>query len=144
MAPEEAALPGTEQNDLATKLRAAVEIMNVMREAGSAVAEATEGDDCAKSNASLRAAIRAAQEAAPTIPGARAPRWLIAPEARYLELCRQLPPDAQRCTRHDHRAQYPHECRATFAALTPEHAQMHREMSQPLPAVNPSAMVSAP
>lgn len=129
---ENANAPGPRQNDLGARLQAAMRTLDVMRRAGSEAAEATEGDDCDKGYASIRAALRAAQELERTLPGARAPRYLVAPEARYLELCRQLPEDARRCTRYDHRSEYAHECRATREGLTDAQRAMWDEMSQPL------------
>lgn len=116
-------------NDLQARLRAVGELMQTMREAA---AEAAEGEStlCGQAHAAMVAAVEAQQEGIRSLSNTREPdRWLIAERARYIELCEQLPEDAQRCARFDYRLQNGRECGPIMEALSQAQKDAMEEMA---------------
>ncbi len=100
--------PDVTVQELAQRLRQVGAILASMKEKAREAA-AAEQSECAKSFASVTAAIDVSERAT-TALGLTPPSWTIAPRAEYLRLCRSLPPAVQRCSRYDYRADHADEC----------------------------------
>ncbi len=121
---------GDHNAEVANALSSLAQVMTAMR-TGSERAASAESDPCRAARASMQAAMRALSGWVPP-NGRAAPRWELAPEERYLTLCRTLPETLQRCSLFHYRTGHRDECQAALAENT-EAAAAYEEMAHPAP-----------
>jgi len=121
---------GDQNAELANALSSLSRVMAAMR-MGSEEAAARESDPCRAARASMLAAMGALRGWRPP-NGAPAPRWELAPEERYLTLCRSLPETLQRCSVFHYRTAHRDECQAAVASDA-QAAAAYDEMAHPAP-----------
>lgn len=125
---------GEPHGRLATALRRFEAIMMATKTAAREAAEAEDGDACSKGRASMLGAIAGANAAFAEDPleGRTAPSWEVADEAEYLQLCRGLSAELQRCSRLDFRTDRSSGCVAVMQAATEEEQAIMLRMSHPV------------